>query len=58
MMTMMVCVGDSDVLVRNCVRCHATPASSSEPMRKSRDIELASVEKSLSSPSFSRKTVP
>lgn len=58
MVTMLVIAGSSDVLVRDEVRCHATPTSSSEPMRNSRDVEQASKEDSLSSPSLSGKTVP
>ena len=44
MMTMLVSAGGSNVLMRDQVRCHATPVSSSEQVPKSGVIEEASEE--------------
>jgi hypothetical protein len=54
---MLVVAGGMNVLVRDQVRCHATPVSSSEPMPKSGAIVEVNRRYSLSSPRLTSETV-
>lgn len=57
MVTVLVVAGGMNGLVRDQVRCHATPVSSSEPMPKSGVIVEVNRRYSLSSPHLTSKTV-